>query len=88
MFIKARARFAAALAMVLFATLPSVSTPAHAVAFERDTAMDVNGTAQYGYAGNSTALRTFNAITIEFWVKLAVTCLGNSQNPPKFSSYS
>lgn len=74
---RCRAAFAVVLSATLLYLIPAISTPAHAVTFERDTAIDLNGSAQYGYAGNSTALRTFNAITIEFWVKPDVTCSGN-----------
>ena len=77
MFKRARGVISIALTVFLIASICMVSTPAHAVAFERDTAIDLSGSAQYGFAGNSTALRTFNAITIEFWVKPDVTCAGN-----------
>jgi hypothetical protein len=74
---RVRGLFSIALTATLFASMLAVSTPAHAVAFERDTAIDLSGSSQYGYAGNSTALRTFNAITIQFWVRPDVTCSGN-----------
>ena len=61
---------------LLFAQL-SVTSISSAVTFERDTSIDVNGSGQYGVAGNSTALRTFNAITIEFWLMPQVACVGN-----------
>lgn len=77
MFERSRATLALVLSATLICLISAASTPAHAVTFERDTAVDLNGSAQYGYAGNSTALRTFNAITIEFWVKPDVTCTGN-----------
>lgn len=50
---------------------------ANAVEVQADTAIDLNGTSQYGAAGNSTALRTFNAISIEAWVMPQATCVGN-----------
>jgi len=77
MFGRCRAAFAVVMSATLLCLIPAISTPAHAISFERDTAIDLNGSAQYGYAGNSTALRTFNAITIEFWAKPDVTCSGN-----------
>ena len=77
MFERCRAILAFILSATLMCLIPALSTPAQAATFERDTAIDLNGSAQYGYAGNSTALRTFNAITIEFWVKPDVTCAGN-----------
>ena len=49
----------------------------HAIESELDTAFVSDGTAEYASAGNATALRTFNAITIEAWIKPAVTCVGN-----------
>jgi hypothetical protein len=77
MFERCRVTFAVVLSATLLCLIQAISTPAHAVTFERDTSIDLNGSAQYGYAGNSTALRTFNAITIEFWAKPDVTCSGN-----------
>ena len=77
MFERCRAILALVLSATLICLIPALSTPAQAATFERDTAIDLNGSAQYGYAGNSTALRTFNAITIEFWAKPDVTCSGN-----------
>ena len=77
MFERSRATFALVLSATLLCLMPGISPPAQAATFERDTAIDLNGSAQYGYAGNSTALRTFNAITIEFWAKPDVTCSGN-----------
>lgn len=64
---------------LIFGLLSPVSHPtsAHAVDFESDTAFVADGTAKYGAAGNSTALRTFNAITIEAWIKPTGTCAGN-----------
>ncbi len=52
-------------------------TSANAVDYQSDTALDFNGTSQYGAAGNSTALRTFNAISIEAWVMPQASCTGN-----------
>lgn len=56
---------------------PAYIQSAHAVDYQRDTAIDFNGTSQYGAAGNSTALRTFNAISIETWVMPQTACVGN-----------
>lgn len=53
------------------------SPPVFAAPIEYDTAFLSDGTAKYAAAGNSAALRTFNAITIEVWIKPAVTCVGN-----------
>jgi hypothetical protein len=59
--------------------------PVQAAVFESDTAFIADGTAKYAAAGNSTALRTFNAMTIEAWVKPTGTCTGNIAT--KFSDY-
>jgi hypothetical protein len=67
------------LALTLPLTLINLASfhASHAVEFEADTVFVSDGTAEFAAAGNSTALRTFNAITIEVWIKPAVTCVGN-----------
>lgn len=50
---------------------------ANAVDYQIDTTLDLNGSSQYGAAGNSTSLRTFNAISIEAWVMPQAACTGN-----------
>lgn len=67
-----------ALILSIFVGLPQrFLSSANAVDYQSDTALDFNGTSQYGAAGNSTALRTFNAITIEAWVMPQASCTGN-----------
>lgn len=66
------------LTLPIFFILPQTFLSlAQAVDYQRDTAIDFNGTSQYGAAGNSTALRTFNAISIEAWVMPQAACVGN-----------
>lgn len=62
----------------MFVSLPQAFlSTAYAVDYQSDTALDLSGTSQYGAAGNSTALRTFNAISIEAWVMPQASCTGN-----------
>lgn len=60
-----------------FFSIPGLITPASAIEVQSDTSIDLNGTNQYGYTGDSIPLRTFNAITIEAWIMPQATCNGN-----------
>ncbi|MEJ6573805.1 MAG: LamG domain-containing protein [Actinomycetes bacterium] len=62
---------------ILVITQASAFQNASANTFEKDRAVDLSGSSQYGYAGDSAALRTFNAITIEAWVMPQTTCDGH-----------